>query len=528
MTRLQLLAAAFLAAAAMCAASPAPSPGIPFTEGRISWTDAVLRITGTSSLEELDQSVMEAFTDLHEHPLDLNAASRSRLLSCGLFTEYQAASILEYRRTHGDILSYSELTLLDGIGPAFGEALRHFVRLESSRSPGRRPESGRVRGSVTARYNRSSGFAFKSDVEFGGRFKLALGSKSGSLAYFGDGKPARLVLGDFNARFGQGLVCWSGFALSGYSTAASFNRHATGIAPCSSFSGSGHLRGVGTDWDFGRLRASAFFSTDGTAGANLTGTWRNCVAGVTALRLPDSSISGSADFKLGVGNALLFGEAGWKGAPAALLGVLFSPEYGRRYALLAKYDGIPSGAAGLQSGNVSATVEGSARQVKLTGTYSPSIGKDGLMFKPAVRICERWKDEGSAKWRSDIRCDATLSYGKWQAGARFNAVVCRDAAWLWYAELGRSGGVLSAYLRGGLFKIDNWDDRIYVYERDAPGSFNVPAYYGRGWNLSMVATLRLGGKKVRNTLNLRLSETRYPRSDKAAREEFKLQYSLKF
>ena len=28
--------------------------------------------------------------------------------------------------------------------------------------------------------------------------------------------------------------------------------------------------------------------------------------------------------------------------------------------------------------------------------------------------------------------------------------------------------------------MDNWAGRIYVYEHDLPGRFNVPAFYGRG------------------------------------------------
>ena len=35
--------------------------------------------------------------------------------------------------------------------------------------------------------------------------------------------------------------------------------------------------------------------------------------------------------------------------------------------------------------------------------------------------------------------------------------------------------------------VDDWDDRIYAYERDAPGSFSVPAYYGRGYWLALTA-----------------------------------------
>ena len=38
-----------------------------------------------------------------------------------------------------------------------------------------------------------------------------------------------------------------------------------------------------------------------------------------------------------------------------------------------------------------------------------------------------------------------------------------------------------------LFDIDHWDDRIYVYERDAPGNFSSRAFCGRGWNAQVYA-----------------------------------------
>ena len=55
---------------------------------------------------------------------------------------------------------------------------------------------------------------------------------------------------------------------------------------------------------------------------------------------------------------------------------------------------------------------------------------------------------------------------------------------------------------------DNWNDRIYCYERDAPGSFNIPAYYGRGWAASLVGRLKLradyrGGESELNNNEMR-------------------------
>jgi hypothetical protein len=54
-------------------------------------------------------------------------------------------------------------------------------------------------------------------------------------------------------------------------------------------------------------------------------------------------------------------------------------------------------------------------------------------------------------------------------------------------ESGYRNDYFAMYLRCGIFKADDWADRIYVYERDAPGSFNVPAYYGRGiWSAAVL------------------------------------------
>ena len=46
-------------------------------------------------------------------------------------------------------------------------------------------------------------------------------------------------------------------------------------------------------------------------------------------------------------------------------------------------------------------------------------------------------------------------------------------------------------LRATLFCAWDWDARIYCYERDAPGTFSVPAYYGKGAGLYAVVTYRL-------------------------------------
>ena len=82
-----------------------------------------------------------------------------------------------------------------------------------------------------------------------------------------------------------------------------------------------------------------------------------------------------------------------------------------------------------------------------------------------------------------------------------------------------------------MFRVDNWDDRIYVYEGDAPGNFNVRGYYGRGFWTAMTA-----GVKCSRSCRayLRASYLDYPwqtpgtEEKKPGKAELKLQVVLDF
>ena len=104
--------------------------------------DAVLFLSGASCIEELDESTLERYRALELRPLELNTASRSRLVSSGLMSAFQAASLLDARARSGDILSYTELGLLDGFSPEYADALRLFTTLSSSSAPGQKPRTG--------------------------------------------------------------------------------------------------------------------------------------------------------------------------------------------------------------------------------------------------------------------------------------------------------------------------------------------------------------------------------------------------
>ena len=108
-----------------------------------------------------------------------------------------------------------------------------------------------------------------------------------------------------------------------------------------------------------------------------------------------------------------------------------------------------------------------------------------MKFRLSERI-RTWNDP----YRTEIRTDLVLDSPPWSASMRADVVRCVGIACLSYLEAGCSGNGDAVYVRAGMFKADDWEDRIYAYERDAPGSFNVPAYYGRGFWAAMTARWR--------------------------------------
>ena len=493
---------------------------------------AVLLLSGASSLEDLDESTMQHYRDLSIRPVDLNHAGRSRLLSCGLLNAFQVASLMDWRERSGDVLSYVELGLIDGFTPEFADALKPFTRLESSGPPGvprktKLHHDLMLRSSVRESDGRAwaGGIRYKAtlgetaELNWATRTTYAdrsLGPGTMSAAYYGSRWLGKAVLGHFNARFGQGLAIWSGFSMSHYSSVSGFRRNGSGFTPTGSFSPEHY--GAAADFSIGRWTAGAAYSiSSGMPMGYVSWCGRRMTAEVSA-----SSGSVSLDFKLGLKNMSVFGEAAWKGEPAALLGALWSPVYGSKYGLLLSWTkGVPEAAVGAALKGFDAVAAASGKQLRAMVKYAPELGVGPLGLTPSLRLAAR----RTGAWRLEGRGELKLSMGPWVLNSRLDVVRCRALSWLANAETGYNGERFKIWLRGTLFCIDNWDDRIYVYERDAPGSFNVPAYYGRGWNASLTGAWKPSRK---HAVYLRISYVEYPwmTESKPSKAEVKLQYKL--
>jgi len=570
----------------------------------------IMRFLGTESPEEVDEEDAGFLSSLLSRPLKINRASPSRLVSSGIFSRYQALSLADYRQRHGDVLSLMELSLVDGFGMPFAERIAPFISFDSALRPGQSPEAKmRPRTDITIRgglkHNSSLiwGSALKAHVESGRRLDVSLGLSSPyghfeadrltyttSVIWNMEKVPCEILFGDFNARFGQGLILRNGISLSTLSSPYSLMKNPAGLSGTSSFTGASAFTGAGCETSFRNFTLTGFLALPGIKeyksfkddlmvmpAFNLSWFSRYGQVGLThyavsACRLrPDPEESGmwsSLDTRWCLNGCDLFAEAAydWKtSCPAALAGVIFPLGSHARMAVAARwypelfkpYAAGAYGSGTMLSNEYGVTLSSEAGNGR-TGTGShrivltadaahfPKPKKDdrgGSMqlkgqlvweWKPLsflnvkTRLVERIRTWGILS-RTDVRTDLVADFGSFNVSVRLNALNCSGWGLLSYIEGGYKARDLSVCLRQGFFRIDDWQDRIYVYERDAPGTFNVPAYYGRGLWTAMAGSVRFSGW---GRIYVRAAYTAYPfmppETRKPGRAELKVQSVFSF
>lgn len=496
--------------------------------------EAVMRFLGVDSPEELDSSEVERLEDFLERPLRINMVSQSRLTASGLLSPYQAASLADYRARHGNVMSYTELAAVDGFGPEAVRKLRPFISLECTEV---HTDSVPMRHDLALKTAcKATGMPVESSWNYGLKYRFrtdrltaSIGtSKSysakaawpeyytGSLSYHF--RKVSVVAGDFNARFGQGLTLWSGAFMTSLSSPDAFMKKPSGISGTYSFTGSSALTGVAAEVASGRFRVTALMALPGVKeirshpekvglmpAANLMYLSRYGHASMTY-----AGTMASVDGAFCVRGINVYSEIAYDFAsrlPAVVCGTQFNASEKVRLASLARYcpaDHYQAAFSGAfktsvpdSEGTFSVDAvcyplgkgkeDSHSIQVKAQANWSCSLSPS---LKLSLRLSERFRTWGS-RFRTDLRADVSYFSGPWLVNMRLNALRCVGTGFVSYLEEGRKTSDMSIYLRQGIFFVDDWEDRIYVYEHDAPGSFNVPAMYGRGWFASAVVSARM-------------------------------------
>lgn len=555
---------------------------------------AAMRFLGAEA-EEVDPDEVERLTGLFHDPLNLNTASVRELTSSGLFSRYQIASLCDYKSRNGEVLSFMELSSIDGFQEDYVMLIRPFVSVQpSSSDPG-----GRVRNEITAR----TSLRWAPDNlrwNYATRYRLAKGNAvSASLALsrsldasapYPDAvcssigwnlrkAPVRLVFGDFNARFGQGLSLWNGSFLNTLTSPTVFMKRSSGVTPSSSFNGNYSYTGTAVEAGMGRFSLTAFLALPGLKNlrkkpesfrlmpaVNLTYNGRHGQVGVTHFAefsglLPGSHtvvpvMKTSVDAAACVRGTDMFCEVSYdwveRGLSALAGSVVPLGEDADMAALLKATPEEYSAAlsAELKKGKWLSMKGGGVSCRRLTGTLTADVAlytvpkvetqdrsmqlKIYSLWKVVIseslsldfRLTERIRSWGR-KYRTDFRSDLDWYGESFSASMRLNLLKCLGFSVLGYLEGGYRKGGLSLYLRQGAFRVDDWEDRIYVYERDAPGCFNAPAFYGRGVWTSFVSSWKFSrwGKVC-----FRASCTAYPfmKEKKPGKAELRLQFVFDF
>lgn len=571
--------------------------------------DYISALTGRDIENEMDEYEIEQYLRLLKRPIQINYSGKSELTR--IMSPYQAASLLDYIKKNGQVHSYTELSLIDGFNRNFVERIKPFVSLFTTGSfyKSRNSADAVIKTGIRLSQEGSQGandddnqkkvidtkyyYGLKSRYETD-RLSVALSiikpndsnvhypkDFSTHISYDFKRAGCRLIAGDFNARFGQGLCLWNGASISGYSSVQSIYKHATGITPAYSYNGLYSLTGLAASFakgDFSICGGLALpnirekkmdmmpllnFNWNGRSGGIGLSVYCELISPVYTLKDCKFSI----DTRWCIKGVDIYGEISSdiiQKTVSALAGVCFPVcerlkmgAVGRYYPSI--YDssrsvavsstGNPSNEYGLSisgdfhfgkeyhqfKGNFvidaayfpkpKAKNESHCHQIKALMLMKMKLTE---YFNLDIRLQERYRSWGY-RFRTDLRTDLKFQLGNFNITNRINLLHCKSLSFLTYIEGGYQVQDFAIFIRQGFFVIDNWDDRIYAYERDAPGSFNVPAYYGRG--LWTAISGRWKFAKWGRTY-LRFGYTAHPQTfkgrERPTKFEVKLQFNISF
>ncbi len=481
---------------------------------------------------------------LMEAPLDINSATEGELGAFPLLSPFQVASLLEYREQYGDILSRGELEQVDGFNAEKVDNLLPFISFGGSSSIYPSTEE-RISHKIVLRGTRK--FAAEDPWGYYGKYQFKVGDKlqvgstvssNGVSAHLkvggvslGDKFLIRSgVVGDYSVRLGQGLLVWNSFSLSGAGDPSSLLKLGGMVVPYTASTPEEAFRGVGLSLGYAdKVEASLFYSeqSDRVAGGSFEFRGDRWRVGVNTIATVSDGADGgvSIDGMWSIGRFRLFSEAAMDfGGDGAFLCGAVAPVSGafECSALFRWYSpGYSSRYAGAFS-SISSCKDQVGGFFNVLWTPLPNLvcrGTMDVVYYPAPRWgvkvpSSEVESAGELEWsRGDHELTVRGRYryygyqGRHQSGVRIHysykpssglyGAVRGEVVWnniykgdlspgvASYLECGylSAGGKWDVVVRGTVYHIDEWDNRIYFYERDLPQNFSVPALYRRGWDI---------------------------------------------
>lgn len=618
-------------------------------------------------LQDLDLNYEELYENLLQilaHPIDLNRASDEQLRSLFILKENQIESLLAYREETGSFLSIYELQSIPNFDPATLSRLIPFVTVENSSASLNKSLVNRIlhekSNYLILRYERTlenkRGYdesadsasryqgtpdkvytrfrtARSGDFSFGFTLEKDAGEAlnwSPSKKQYGPdyhsfhgqllnkGKIKNIIIGDYQAQFGQGLILGGGFGMGkGAETITTIRRSNLGFIPYASLNEFGFFRGAALTYSLassislhsfassyrrdGNLVADSTDDLSFISSLPITGFHRSyselstrkqirednlgivlqykvksfdggVLAHYTNFSLPVNrnpslynqfNFNGTNNTNIGAylnytwHNFTVFGEAAQTlnhgraftvGALSSLTNQLdvsllyrnFGRDFYSFYSNALSENTIPQNETGFYWGwKYTLTKKYSfAGYVDLFRfpwlkyrSYSPSVGNEWMLkfsYQPSrtVTFFLQAREESKARNSSTevnlfnpthgtkrnywINCDyaasQTLSF---KTRAQFSSYTFEGNLSRGFAliqDINFDIGKFSFSTRYALFDTDNYDNRLYVYEKDVWLAFSLPAYFGQGIRNYVMMQYKVSSKV---DLWLRWAQTRY-------------------
>jgi hypothetical protein len=251
---------------------------------------------------EMEQLV-EHYTRLAENPLNINSADVEKLSQLLVLTDFQIASIIDYRKEYGAMMSVYELLLVPGFDEETVSKISPFVTAAAVERQSYKPSFGDMftKGNSTLlmRTTRTletrEGYRRNTDVQYytGSPFSLTAryryrysnklqinltADKDAGEPFFKGANQQgfdsysfnlmlsdrkylnKLIVGDFRANFGQGLALWNNFAFGKSANVHSIKRRTNEFSAYSSPAEITFMRGIASEFRYGSWEISPFVS----------------------------------------------------------------------------------------------------------------------------------------------------------------------------------------------------------------------------------------------------------------------------
>ena len=250
--------------------------------------------------QELDYtSLFEDLAYYYEHPLNLNNASIDELRELYMLTDVQIANLERHIERYGPLKSLFELQAVDdfdlntirsitpfitvkptlqlsafSLKEFFDDATHDlFIRykrdLQLADGFQVDPETGvpdyigspdYIYTRYRLNYKKSFRAGFTLEKDAGESLSKGPDFYSAHAMYSGQTWLRRLVVGDYQALFGQGLTCWNGLAFGKSPFISNVKRNGIGLRPYSSVQETNFFRGAAATFGFGQVELTPFLS----------------------------------------------------------------------------------------------------------------------------------------------------------------------------------------------------------------------------------------------------------------------------